>query len=155
MFCFTESRLLDGSVGQITKPTIAFYAYMGSPEPTPSLHHTLIFNVVKTNVGGGYNSYTGSFTAPVDGVYVFSYSVRVCCHSVVSVEIVKNGNPEGAIIADSESGGIVNDLSSGIAVISAVKGDAIFVRTHGTAASKGNIYNDSLGSSSFSGWLVS
>lgn len=152
MFSFTDSRLLDGSVGQITKPTIAFYAYMGSSESNPSLHHTLIFNVVKTNVGGGYNSYTGSFTAPVDGVYVFSYSVRVCCNSAVSVEIVKNGNPEGAIIADSEK---ANDLSSGIAVISAVKGDAIFVRTHGTSGSRGSIYNDSLGSSSFSGWLVS
>lgn len=36
---------------------VAFYAYMSASEPNPSLHHALIFNVVKTNVGGGYNQF--------------------------------------------------------------------------------------------------
>lgn len=35
-----------------TEP-VAFYAYLSDKEPNPSLNHAIIFDVVKTNVGGG------------------------------------------------------------------------------------------------------
>jgi hypothetical protein len=43
----------------------------------------VVFDVVKTNIQGGYNGNTGVFTAPIEGVYVFTYNVRVACHSRV------------------------------------------------------------------------
>jgi hypothetical protein len=51
------------------------------------------FGAVKINVGGGYNSNTGTFTSPSDGYYTFhcsltSYNVSNPCSST----IVKNGN---------------------------------------------------------------
>ena len=60
----------------VTKP-VAFYAYMSKTEASPSLHHTLLFDMVKTNVGGAYNPFTGVFTVPYDGIYAFSYTIHV------------------------------------------------------------------------------
>lgn len=51
---------------------IAFYAYMSANEPNPSLHHALIFDAVKTNVGGGHNQFSGMFSTPTTGLYVFT-----------------------------------------------------------------------------------
>lgn len=56
---------------------IAFYSYMSTPDKPPSTRHILLFDTVKTNVGGAYNSLGGVFTIPENGVYGFSYSVRV------------------------------------------------------------------------------
>ena len=42
------------------------------PENTP-----LIFNITHENIGSCYSTSTGKFTAPVDGVYVFSFNVFI------------------------------------------------------------------------------
>jgi hypothetical protein len=38
----------------------------------PSPHFTVVFDTVETNIGNGYNQYTGAFVVPVAGTYVFS-----------------------------------------------------------------------------------
>lgn len=49
---------------RLSPELVGFYAYMSNAEPSPSVHHTLIFDEVKTNAGGGYNQFSGMFTAP-------------------------------------------------------------------------------------------
>ena len=50
---------------------------MSIPDKPPSTRHISLFDTVKTNVGGVYNALDGVFTIPENGVYGFSYSVRV------------------------------------------------------------------------------
>ncbi len=54
---------------------MAFYAHNTPLLPTAAAswrNSTAIFEAVETNYGSGYDATTGVFTAPVEGVYVFS-----------------------------------------------------------------------------------
>ena len=74
---------------------------MSKEEANPSTHHPLVFDVVKVNIGGAYNPYSGSFIVPVDGVYVMSFSIRVYCHAQATIEIVKNSESQGILYVDA------------------------------------------------------
>ena len=51
----------------------------------------LVFNKVVTNEGNAYNRYSGIFTAPQNGVYIFSYSMHVNRDGQSFLQLVKNG----------------------------------------------------------------
>ena len=124
-------------------------------ETVPGAHHMVVFDVVKTNIQGGYNGNTGVFTVPIEGVYVFTYNVRVACHSAISFEILKNSTPEGSVYIDTENSQVCDDdYATGIAVLSANQGDVVFIRTHSTYTPRGSIQSNQYGRSSFSGWLL-
>ncbi|XP_029981064.1 complement C1q-like protein 4 isoform X1 [Sphaeramia orbicularis] len=58
---------------------------------------TLIFKRVVTNVGNGYNSNTGIFTAPTKGVYYFSFTGCVGTSGKLNAALVKNSELISAI----------------------------------------------------------
>lgn len=60
---------------RLSPEPVAFYVHMSASEPSPSLHHALIFDEVKTNVGGRYNQFSGMFSAPSIGLYVFTWTI--------------------------------------------------------------------------------
>ena len=125
---------------------------MSRTEPKPSLHHTLLFDTVKTNVGGAYNAFSGIFTVALDGTYAFSFAVHVFCHAYASVEIVKNADIQGVLIADAEES-CDHDFSSNTVIIKAVASDLVYVRTHSTLLG-GDVYSGPYGRPTFSGWLI-
>ena len=88
MIFFPDKRRLKQNPS-IQSQEVAFYAYMSKPVDNPGKQHTLIFDVTKTNAGNGYDALSGVFTAPLDGIYVFSCSITVI-HSYASFNIVKN-----------------------------------------------------------------
>ena len=56
-------------------PTVVFNAH----QPTtysPLTGQPVVFSSVISNIGNGYSSYTGEFTAPVNGTY--SFTVQLC-----------------------------------------------------------------------------
>ncbi|XP_071177904.1 complement C1q-like protein 4 [Mytilus edulis] len=147
----TGKRLLvQPTVMQSTK--IGFYAYLGQNEDNPGKHHTIIFDVQKTNVGNGYNPFSGLFTAPQDGLYAFATSIAMI-HHYASFELVKNADVQGSFFVDA---GGENEWrsSSSIVVLALVKGDVVFVRTSSTYVPYGNIQSSKDGRSSFTGWLI-
>lgn len=70
--------------------------------PSATQDNTIIFPLAKINIGGGYDSYTGVFTCPSDGYYVFHWSVTATDNTKrCSSAIIKNG----AEIIGNEVGG--------------------------------------------------
>ncbi|XP_045183637.2 complement C1q tumor necrosis factor-related protein 6-like [Mercenaria mercenaria] len=60
--------------GEAGNPVIAFNAYTNVSGKYP-MGQVVIFPEVLLNEGGGYNSMTGHFTAPVAGLYLFTAHV--------------------------------------------------------------------------------
>ncbi|XP_063447783.1 uncharacterized protein LOC134727335 [Mytilus trossulus] len=131
---------------------IGFYAYMSQNENSLSKHHTLIFDVQKTNVGNGYNPFSGLFTSPQDGLYTFATSITMI-HHYASFELVKNADVQGSFFVDA-SGESEFRSSSSIIVLALVKGDVVFVRTSTTYVPHGDIHSSKDARSSFTGWLI-
>ncbi|VDI57466.1 Hypothetical predicted protein [Mytilus galloprovincialis] len=148
----TQKRLLvQPTVMQSTK--IAFYAYLGQNEDNPGKHHTIIFDIQKTNVGNGYSPFSGLFTAPQDGLYAFVTSITMI-HHYASFELVKNADVQGSFFIDAS---LINEWrsSSTTIVLELVQGDVVFVRTSSTYVPLGDIHSSKDGRSSFTvNWTI-
>ncbi|XP_022302313.2 uncharacterized protein LOC111110210 [Crassostrea virginica] len=152
-----DSNLHNGKEVRIvphpTERVVAFYAYMSSYENSPSTHHTLIFDHEVTNVGNGYSKHSGIFTAPIEGIYVFSWTIFLSLpNQSMSIEITLNSQPVGASFVHG-----ANDYAtvSGNAVLYMQKDDVVFTRTHTTYVPHGSIRSDTIMRSAFSGWCIS
>ncbi|XP_062589195.1 uncharacterized protein LOC134250866 [Saccostrea cucullata] len=136
---------------------IAFTALLSSCIQHPSVGHTFIFDIVKTNighVGSGYNKYSGHFMAPEEGIYVFSWTVVADFHSFVRSQIVINGCEFSYIMTDSDE---IHDIhsASGLITVYLNHGDDVYIRTHSTIPGHGNVCSGGIyGFTSFSGWKI-
>lgn len=127
---------------------------MSTTEHNPSLHHVLVFDNVKTNVGSAFDGISGMFRAPIDGVYMFTWTIFSDRHSFIFSQIVVNTEAFTSMITDSDE---VSDFhsSTGVIVVSLNLGDLVYIRTHPTERSYGNIFSGSIrGNPSFSGWKL-
>ncbi|XP_062601236.1 complement C1q-like protein 3 [Saccostrea cucullata] len=147
-------RKLHRIVPAPTESVVAFYAYMSANEINPGAHHTLIYDHEVTNIGNGYSKHSGTFTAPVGGVYVFTWNTFTVANSgqYMSIEITQNSQPVGATFV--QGGGDYAGVT-GTVVLSVQKNDVIYTRTHSTYAPHGSIRSDNLMRSTFSGWCLS
>lgn len=133
---------------------VAFCAYMSTTEVSPSRHHVLVFDDVKTNIGSAFNRISGMFTAPIDGAYVFTWTIFSDKHSYIFSQIVVNTEAFTSMITDSDE---VADFhsSTGVIVVNLNRWDSVYIRTHPTEVSHGNIFSGSIrGRPSFNGWKL-
>lgn len=137
-----------------TSDVVAFCAYMTTTEHSPSLHHVLVFDDVRTNIGFAFNRISGMFTAPIDGAYAFTWTIFSDKHSYIFSQIVINTQSFTSLITDSDE---ITDYhsSTSLIIVSLNRGDVVYIRTHPTERSHGNIFSGSIrGRPSFSGWKL-
>ncbi|VDI27986.1 Hypothetical predicted protein [Mytilus galloprovincialis] len=129
---------------------IAFYTFMSKHIRNPGVGRRLVFDVVKTSKGGGYNSHTGVFTCPKTGIYVFVWVVRVNS-GYYPFDLMINNSVYGTTYLNN----VNRDSSvSGTVVAHVSKGDSVYVRMHSFYKGKGALHSNGNGRTSFSGWLL-
>ena len=73
----TERMRIDAS-GRVTMPyQPSFWAYYSGSNPSYNGDHTLNYDATIFNIGNCYNTANWRFTAPVDGIYLFTVNLNV------------------------------------------------------------------------------
>ncbi|XP_071144466.1 C1q-related factor-like [Mytilus galloprovincialis] len=121
--------------------------------------HTVKYDVIETNEGNGYNKFTGTFTAPSDGIYAFTWTIKAAGrigdakHGEITVELVKNSVVKGVINADSEQD-YDDACSTALVIVSLSAGDVVFTRSAPFEQPQGILSSDGYGRWTFSGWRL-
>ncbi|XP_005995571.2 inner ear-specific collagen-like [Latimeria chalumnae] len=134
-----------GPAGPCT-PTLtsAFTVALRTSNPVPNL--PLPFNRIISNDGGGFSPMTGTYTAPVNGTYVFSYNLAVG-NKFVRVGLFKNFRPVIKTTDNDET-----DRISQLVILHLVAGDRLWLQVKDEDSN--GIIVDADSHSTFSGFLL-
>ncbi|XP_065928375.1 EMILIN-1-A isoform X3 [Magallana gigas] len=91
---------------------------------------TLVFPVVITNVGNGYNPSTGVFTAPTAGEYVFFVNVQSYNNKDIYVDVVLNGVTKVRTMAYGSGSSDYYDAGPNLVVLTLQKGDRVWIKRY-------------------------
>ncbi|XP_061177026.1 complement C1q-like protein 4 [Saccostrea echinata] len=127
---------------------VAFQAKLTKNQRSLSGNSIIIFTTTTLNAGHAYSPLTGIFTAPEDGIYVFSWNVLAHAGNVFHTEIVLNGNAVAQNHADGRSGSPHYASGSSTAVIGMRTNDQVWIRAKGHGESAAGDW------SSFSGFKL-
>ncbi|KAL6489713.1 hypothetical protein MHYP_G00000580 [Metynnis hypsauchen] len=141
---------------QITEqPKVAFSASLSALEfghinfgPYPN-QVTLVYQNAFTNIGSAYDPNTGIFTAPVRGVYYFSFVVFNPYDLSTGLSLMKNGQ-HVVSVSDNPPGVDTEDTASNAASLLLEKGDQVCVQL----MQNRKVYSDKFKRNTFSGHLL-
>lgn len=154
-WCFQKViiRHIKGILFVVCLDRVAFYSYLSNTDMHPKPNQTIVFDHVVTNTGGKFNSKTGVFTCPIQGVYAFSWTVYCSNGGYLISELVVNSRSVGDMLCSGQGDDNIRHTSS-VAVVELNEGDSVYVRTHPIAVLNGVLWSGPTYFSSFSGWTV-
>lgn len=155
-----KTRISKAEVAEIERPRnirlspepIAFFAYMSNSEPNPSIYHALIFDVIKTNVGGGYNEFSGIFSAPSNGLYVFTWTIYTGDHGQTGFRIYVNHDEVVGTFGETDNNQNDFDSDSGSMVVALNAHDSVYIRSSMTCTT--NVISEVGARTTFAGWRL-
>ncbi|KAK3096990.1 hypothetical protein FSP39_005459 [Pinctada imbricata] len=131
------------------KGFVAFSARTSKQLTSTAASIKVVFGHIVTNIGKAYNSATGIFTAPSDGVYVFAWTILTNPKKYFDSELVVNGIPKLYNAANALNGGGSYESSGCTGVMELKTGDKVWIRK---VSSSGNFLRERW--CSFSGWKL-
>ncbi|XP_062613178.1 complement C1q subcomponent subunit C-like isoform X2 [Saccostrea cucullata] len=142
-----------------TNPTIresenvAFFSLLSQTHDTPSHRFVIVFDSAPTNPGSHYNRFSGMFTIPQPGTYVFTWTLYCENGGNIDTQLILNNN-----IIDSSycnaNGAFWHMSSTATAVATVMQGDVVFIRTHPSHPNIGRIISDEYHRTTFAGWIL-
>ncbi len=147
----TNTMLIDSS-GRVTMPFQPAFSARGSGSTPNTAGATLQYATVDVNIGSCYNGSTYRFTAPVAGIYRFSFNCLFNAPTYLYASLYKNGANTNLGSLGCNQGGGVEQQSSCTVVVSASANDFFDVRIWFFSSGYVGLYN---GHSVFSGELIS
>ncbi|XP_052678292.1 heavy metal-binding protein HIP-like [Crassostrea angulata] len=114
------------------KDPIAFQSSLTKQLENMKNQETVIFDKVSLNEGNAYDKTSGIFTAPLDGIYSFTWTILTTAGKYFLTEIVLNGKK---VVLNHTDGRGHNGgpMSTSHANIKMKKGDKVWIRTHSTS----------------------
>jgi hypothetical protein len=135
-------------IGRTPSP-VYFSAYRKvSQTHFPSPQVDVVFDGVRSNFHNCYNPSNGRFTAPVKGLYVFSWEMLVPKGEVFDTELLVNGARYQLNNCNNYQQTASYSSCTGVVPASLEAGDIVHIRS----TSGSYLHGD--GWSSFSGWMV-
>ncbi|XP_051256965.1 uncharacterized protein LOC127363979 isoform X6 [Dicentrarchus labrax] len=152
----SETRLMD-SENQILelkskeKTVVVFSAAAGGRGTIGpfNTNTTVVYRIAKTNIGNAYSQFTGIFTAPVPGIYYFTFFYHAGGSQEVFLILMKNNQD---VVTAADHGTSQDDADNGgnAVFLQLQQGDQVYVLL---GANKHVWGNDFI--TTFSGFLVS
>ena len=103
--------------GRITSTQVAFLARGQSPSTISSgTDQTVVYGSTDYNIGSGYSTSTGKFTAPVSGLYLFSF-INMAQSSYFRSDIRINSSSQTQFRTDHDGAQNMNYMQATITVI--------------------------------------
>nr|XP_034307463.1 heavy metal-binding protein HIP-like [Crassostrea gigas] len=110
------------------KDPIAFQSSLTKTLQNLKNQETVIFDKVSLNEGKAYDNISGIFTAPLDGIYSFTWTISTTAGKYFVTEIVLNGQSVTYNHADGR-GHDGHPMTTSHANIKMKKGDKVWIRT--------------------------
>ncbi|XP_061178469.1 heavy metal-binding protein HIP-like [Saccostrea echinata] len=131
---------------------ISFHARMASSLQNLGNNAVVVFGKVTENSGSAYNSNTGKFTAPQDGIYSFTWTILTDPGKIFVTFIVLNdtSNVVGYNYVNGRNGSQTYSTGSVTTIIKMKKNDKVWIRAN---EKQGEYANANW--SSFSGFKLS
>ncbi|XP_069391285.1 putative leucine-rich repeat-containing protein DDB_G0290503 isoform X3 [Paralichthys olivaceus] len=145
-----EKQLQDLRTENTDELKVAFSAGLTDSGPVGPFDEetTLIFSKTISNIGRGYDQITGVFTAPVRGVYFFSFTAADYLKGYMGLYLYRNNQPILFQLDLNDHGGYTS-TSSGV-TLQLEEDD----RVHLSLPASYRLYDDSRNFSVFSGFLL-
>ena len=150
-------RMRIDTAGRVTMPYQPAFMAMRTLMPDITSSQTMIFNSAVVNIGNGFNTSNGKFTAPIDGVYEFSFFALHRYKSgngYVNIYPYKNNAPflpGNQRIAYSQINQNQEQVVGGVFIVPLAANDTIEIRID-LASSSTDIYGGDI--NSFCGKLI-
>ena len=126
---------------------VAFFATLNRTQVHIGQLQSIVFDQVETNIGNGYDQYTGVFSAPESGVYVFSTTIVTLGANSTHYGVFKNRVQKTIMWVNGFQNSY--DSSSHTVILKLQKGDDVTIKhTESDKSVQGDLH------SMFSGFLL-